>query len=92
MKSNRLALIISLPTMVLIWIFVIGLLGSAVREWKGTGQHSVIHVVAIVALIAPCALIPVQIIQSIRREIKHDHENGRRGQHRLQATPGSKLS
>jgi len=65
--------------MVLIWIFAIGLLGYAVREWKGTWQHTVIHVVAIVTLIALCALIPVQIIQSIRREIKHDHENGRRG-------------
>jgi hypothetical protein len=79
MKSHRLALIFSLPAMVLIWIFVIGLLGGAVREWKGMGQHSVIHVVAIVTLIALGVLIPVQIIQSIRREIKHEHENGRRG-------------
>jgi len=78
MKSDRFAFFISLCAMVLIWMFAVGLLGHALRDWKDTGQHTIVHLMAVVSLMSLCVLIPIQVIQSIRREIKRSHETGRR--------------
>ena len=76
MKASRLAVFISLCAMVLIWMFAIGLLGYALREWKDTWQHTIVHLLAVVTLVNLCVLIPVQIIRSIRSEV--DNETGER--------------
>lgn len=66
--KDRPALIISLVAMTLIWLFVTGLLKDALHTWKRDWQHTFVHVLAVVTLIAFWLLIPFQIVQSLRNK------------------------
>ena len=70
--KDRLALIISVVAMSLIWLFVTGLLGESVSTWKGDRQHTLVHALAIVSLFALFVLIPVLITQSLRKNNRID--------------------
>ncbi len=66
--KDRLAFVISLIAMVLIWLYVNGLLWHALYSWKRDWQHTFVHALAIVTLIALWVLIPVWMFLSFRKK------------------------